>query len=131
MGTVSGLVLSSSSHPEDCRLRVWNLKTQAAVISVLLSEGRPESPTCLHMRDHGALVAVALDDGALQVVNLHGKASPQPVLFADVSFLIDLPCREQHTGVGQQISLRSIGDSTPPETRAEVADKLGRTWSWS
>jgi len=72
--TVSGLVLSSSSHPEDCRLRVWNLKTQAAVISVLLSEGRPESPTCLHMRDHGALVAVALDDGALQVVDLHGNA---------------------------------------------------------
>lgn len=70
--TVSGNVLSVSSHPGECTLKVWKLMTHEAVQSVALGGGRPGSPSCLLLRAHGALVAIALDDGTLLVVDLYG-----------------------------------------------------------
>jgi len=46
--------------------------TQEAVQSVALGTGRPGSPSCLLLRAHGALLAVALDDGTVCVVDLFG-----------------------------------------------------------
>lgn len=70
--TVGGQVVSLAAHAKDCCLRIWNLMTHAAVTSVPLADGRPGSPSGLLLRPYGSLMAVALDDGALLVVDMNG-----------------------------------------------------------
>jgi U3 small nucleolar RNA-associated protein 21 len=50
------------------------MMTQEALQSIALGRGRPGSPSCLLLRAHGALAAVALDDGTVCVVDLFGGA---------------------------------------------------------
>mmetsp|Transcript_91018 Transcript_91018/g.282852 ORF Transcript_91018/g.282852 Transcript_91018/m.282852 type:complete len:1016 (+) Transcript_91018:107-3154(+) len=72
--TVAGKVVSVSSHPGDCQLKLWALKTHEALGAVALGSSRPGCPSCLLLRMHGSLLAVSLDDGALLVVDLHGES---------------------------------------------------------
>jgi len=72
--TVGAQVLSIASHPRDCTLRTWKLMTHEEGVSIPLADGRPGSPSCLLLRAHGALAAVALDDGCLLVVDLSGAS---------------------------------------------------------
>lgn len=79
-GRVCGLVLvgakvvSASSHPDDCCLKLWELATQMAIESIPLGRGRPGRPGCLLLRPFGSLVAVCLDDGTLPIVDLNSKS---------------------------------------------------------
>jgi len=72
--TVSGQVLSVSSHPDDCNLHYWNLQTHRALGSVALGNASTGAKSCLLLRVHSSFVAVALDDGSLVVVDLTGKS---------------------------------------------------------
>lgn len=72
--TVSGQVISASSHPRDCRLHLWKLATHEALGVIDLAVRRLGSPSCIRLRQHGSLVATALDDGGLLVADIQGRA---------------------------------------------------------
>eukprot|EP00928_Gymnodinium_smaydae_P019194 TRINITY_DN1733_c1_g1_i3.p1 TRINITY_DN1733_c1_g1~~TRINITY_DN1733_c1_g1_i3.p1 ORF type:complete len:963 (+),score=207.37 TRINITY_DN1733_c1_g1_i3:87-2975(+) len=72
--TASGLVVSTSSHPEDCALRLWKLTTHEALEPVLLGPGgSAKGPSPILLRAHGSLVAISLSDGTLCIVDLPGR----------------------------------------------------------
>jgi len=70
--TVTGKVMSVSSHPDDCNLKVWKLLTHEDLGTLPLGTSSEGKPSCLLMRARGALLAISMDDGNLLVVDLNG-----------------------------------------------------------
>lgn len=70
--TNNAQVVSISSHPKDCCLKLWKLGTHEFLEQISLAKGR--GPSCTLMRDFGALIAVCLGDGSLPICDLNSKS---------------------------------------------------------
>eukprot|EP00929_Paragymnodinium_shiwhaense_P029820 TRINITY_DN17018_c0_g1_i1.p1 TRINITY_DN17018_c0_g1~~TRINITY_DN17018_c0_g1_i1.p1 ORF type:complete len:1033 (+),score=275.67 TRINITY_DN17018_c0_g1_i1:80-3178(+) len=72
--TAGGLLVSAASHPTDCNVRLWKLQTHEALGVIPLGAAAGGAPrSVLFLRPHGALVALALDDGVVLLVDLQGR----------------------------------------------------------